>query len=123
MGSEGDKPTIEKINIKRLFSLKFCNPVEDKLKEIEVCLPHIEIVACNPASEVKNMRDLMCVPFVSGCVPQCSMLLDICMPRMMCAVCVPQGYDVKDIKTSLDEVKTRLAKIEEEIEEFRKSRD
>ena len=80
VSEEGEKPRLELLNPTSIFVVDLCNPVKDKINQIEICSPNIEIKPCNPIEQIK------CLPDLSTCGPgaEVSNLQNQCYPILQC---------------------------------------
>jgi hypothetical protein len=79
------RPRIEEVDLKKLYRVEVCNPIKEKINEIEVCQPNLEVVPCNPVDRIKCLPDLSCLPIIGPCIPDLICYPDIhCIPSNWC---------------------------------------
>jgi len=127
---KGEKPKIELMDPKGLYTVALCNPVKDQLNQIKICRPNIEVTTCSPLDRIRCIPDVWCRPFVyclpdTWCLPKTWCLPFIGPCRPVIGPCGPWvegtcGPSVEIPVDQIGEIAVKVEKLTAEIEALKK---
>ena len=81
-----EKPKIEMVASRNMYTIELCNPIKEKINNIKICGPNIEIKPCNPIAKVRCLPEISCLPIIAPAELFCG---PVCPPKIEEAICGP----------------------------------